>query len=129
MFRFKRGTSDLMRSTLLICGALAVIALLVFIWGRATGIAVVKPRLVAATAQAEAAQKGIEAERASGRRMSVQARTAEQAASVAADVATDLSQTETAHAPLAADRRDRLRRADQRLCQLAPNLGGCRTAD
>jgi len=118
-----------MRSTLLICGALVVIALFLFIWGRASGIAVIKPRLAAATAQAEAAQKAMEAERASGRRMSVQARTAEQAANIAADVATDLSHTETAHAPLAADRRDRLRRADQRLCQLAPNLGGCRTAD
>ncbi|OYU70759.1 MAG: hypothetical protein CFE28_12610 [Alphaproteobacteria bacterium PA2] len=120
-----------MRMTFIVYGGLLVLALALglYLWGRSGGTAALRPRLATAEAAARAARQSAEEAQASGRRMVDQARTAGQAAAIAAELDADLSHSETAHAPLKADRRDRLRRADQRLCQLDPQLGGCRAAD
>lgn len=114
-----------------IYGAAFIFALCLglFLWGRSSGVGSVRPRLNAAVTQAEVARLETKGAQDVGRRSLAQAHLADQAAAVASDVATDLSHSETAHAPLDPDRRDRLRRADQRLCQLNPDLAGCGPSD
>ncbi|OXE35484.1 MAG: hypothetical protein CGW95_13495 [Phenylobacterium zucineum] len=115
-----------MRSALILLSLLVIFALGLFAWGRSAGSAAARSRLTTALAEAQAARLSLEAARTANRRIVAQTQISDRAADVAADVATDLSHSEIAHAPLPADRRDRLRGADQRLCQLSPKLDGCR---
>lgn len=116
-----------MRLTLMIYGVVfvCILGLGIFLWGISTGAGSLRPRLATAKAEAAAARLETKAAQDLGRSALAQAHLADQAAAVASDVATDLSHSETAHATLDPDRRDRLRRADQRLCKLDPDLVGC----
>lgn len=110
---------------LVTAGALATGALGLYWKGRHEGAAIERPKTAAAEARAAVAgletrgarETVVRAARASARREAAQA------------TVTTLSPaaltSEDAHAPLDPARATRLRDADRRLCQLAPDLAGC----
>lgn len=93
--------------------------------GRHDGAAHERPKTEAA--QARAAVAGLETE---GARQTVQLQAAaavrrDAAGGATAKLALDALRSESAHAPLPADRAARLRDDDRSLCLTAPELAGC----
>lgn len=93
--------------------------------GRLEGVAAERPKIAAAKAQAQAAGLEAAGERASAARVDVVVRQQSAGWDVARDLAIKAAKSEDANVPLDPDRVLRLRDADGKLCQLAPELVGC----
>lgn len=109
--------------------ALIVVALGLYWRGRLEGAARAQPRIDAALSQAASERLAAQGARASAARMDLFLREREAALDTVHSLRAAASSSEDAHAPLHPGRVARLRRADDQLCQLSPDLDGCESAD
>jgi hypothetical protein len=114
--------------TAVAAGALAATALSLYVAGRRDGGDVREAEIAVLTRERDAARMEAAGERASASRVAAAvARSAQGQAVVSAFIPQALN-TEDGHETLAAERAARLRDADRRLCQAAPDLLGCAEA-
>lgn len=107
-----------------------LVAALGLYWkGRLEGAAIERPKTEAAQSAAAVATLETRGARATAAQIDVLVRTRDGAEKTVDTLTPAALKSEDAHVPLAPDRTARLQRADRELCQLAPDLGGCSSAN
>lgn len=115
--------------TAVAAGALAASALSLYVTGHRDGSQAHQMEIDDLTQALDAAQLVAEGERAAGARLSAALAQRHQAQVAVAAFIPQALNSEDGHEALAPDRAARLRHADHQLCQAAPSLNGCPTAD